>query len=157
MSGKPQDKNAGSVRRRPKLIVAENGHQKVLEIGQKITTLGRSHENTVEIDDISSSRQHCQIERKEGGYEIVDLKSRNGTVVNGVLVLRKELRPGDCIEIGKTQIFFILFYQVGGLSDSEAGTAAAAFTLGGLVGTIAGGFAVRCTSHLCRAKPRLCT
>ena len=107
MSGKPQDKNAGSVRRRPKLIVVENGHQKVLEIGQKITTLGRSHENTVEIDDISSSRLHCQIERKEGGgYEIVDLKSRNGTVVNGVLVLRKELRPGDCIEIGKTQVFF---------------------------------------------------
>ncbi|MFP6738138.1 MAG: FHA domain-containing protein, partial [Planctomycetota bacterium] len=106
MSGKPQDKNAGGGRRRPKLIVAENGHQKVLEIGQKITTLGRSHENTVEIDDISSSRLHCQIERKEGGYEIVDLKSRNGTVVNGVLVLRKELRPGDCIEIGKTQVFF---------------------------------------------------
>ena len=51
---------------------------------------------------------------------------------------------------GKTQIFFILFYQVGGLSDSEAGTAAAAFTLGGLVGTIAGGFAVRCTSDLIR-------
>ena len=49
------------------MIVAENGHQKVLEIGQKITTLGRSHENTVEIDDISSSRLHCQIERKEGG------------------------------------------------------------------------------------------
>ncbi len=32
----------------------------------------------------------------------------------------------------------------------EAGTAAAAFTLGGLVGTIAGGFAVRCTSVLIR-------
>ena len=78
----------------------------VLELDQRITTIGRSNDNTVEIDDISSSRLHCQIERKDGGYEIVDLKSRNGTVVNGVLVLRKELRPGDCIEIGKTQVFF---------------------------------------------------
>ena len=106
MSGKPLEKNAEGVRKRPKLIVAENGSQTVLEIGQRVTTIGRSHENSVEIADISSSRQHCQIERKEGGYEIVDLKSRNGTVVNGVLVLRKELRPGDCIEIGKTQVFF---------------------------------------------------
>lgn len=106
MSDKSQEKNASGARRWPKLIVAENGHQKVLEIGHKITTLGRSHENTVEIADISSSRLHCQIERKDGCYEIVDLKSRNGTVVNGVLVLRKELRPGDCIEIGKTQVFF---------------------------------------------------
>lgn len=94
------------MRKLPKLILAENGNQTVLEINQRITTIGRSHENTVEIADISSSRLHCQIERKEGGFEIVDLKSRNGTVVNGVLVLRKELRPGDCIEIGKTQVFF---------------------------------------------------
>ena len=106
MSGKPREKGAGSGRKRPKLIVAENGHQLVLQLDQRITTIGRSHDNTVEIDDVSSSRLHCQIERKDGGYEIVDLKSRNGTVVNGVLVLRKELRPGDCIEIGKTQVFF---------------------------------------------------
>ena len=83
------------MRKLPKLILAENGKLTVLEINQRITTIGRSHENTVEIADISSSRLHCQIERKEGGFEIVDLKSRNGTVVNGVLVLRKELRPGD--------------------------------------------------------------
>ena len=106
MSGKPHQKSADGTRKRPKLIVAENGNQTVLEISQRVTTIGRSHENTVEIADISSSRVHCQIERKEGGFEIVDLKSRNGTVVNGVLVLRKELRPGDCIEIGKTQVFF---------------------------------------------------
>ena len=106
MSGKPLEKGAGGGRKRPKLIVAENGHQLVLQLDQRITTIGRSHDNTVEIDDVSSSRLHCQIERKDGGYEIVDLKSRNGTVVNGVLVLRKELRPGDCIEIGKTQVFF---------------------------------------------------
>jgi len=90
----------------PKLIIRENGRERIIEITHKITTIGRSHENVVEIDDINSSRRHCQIERKDDGFEIVDLKSRNGTLVNGILVLRKQLRPGDCIEIGKTRMYF---------------------------------------------------
>jgi transcriptional regulator with GAF, ATPase, and Fis domain len=90
----------------PKLIIRENGGERLVELTHKVTTIGRSHENVVEIDDINSSRRHCHIERKEDGYEIVDLKSRNGTLVNGILVLRKELRPGDCIEIGKTRMYF---------------------------------------------------
>ena len=89
-----------------KLIVFQGEKQQVLELSSKVTTMGRSHDNTIEIDDINSSRQHCQIERVDGGYEIVDLKSRNGTLVNGILVLRKVLRPGDCVEIGKTRMFF---------------------------------------------------
>jgi transcriptional regulator with GAF, ATPase, and Fis domain len=90
----------------PKLIVVNGDQQKIVELSQKATSMGRSHDNTIEIDDINSSRRHCQIERVDAGYEIVDLKSRNGTLVNGILVLRKELRPGDCIEIGKTRLFF---------------------------------------------------
>jgi transcriptional regulator with GAF, ATPase, and Fis domain len=90
----------------PKLIIRENGGERIVELTHKVTTIGRSHENAVEIDDINSSRRHCQIERKDEGFEIVDLKSRNGTLVNGILVLRKELRPGDLIEIGKTRMYF---------------------------------------------------
>jgi serine/threonine-protein kinase PknK len=89
-----------------KLIVTDGSRERVVELNQRVTSIGRSHDNTIEIDDINSSRRHCQIERHDGIYEIVDLKSRNGTLVNGILVLRKELRPGDCIEIGKTRMFF---------------------------------------------------
>ncbi len=92
--------------RHPRLIIRENGSEKVVELTTKVTSIGRSHENTIEIDDLNSSRKHCQIERKAGGYLVTDLKSRNGTLVNGILVLRKELRPGDCIEIGKTRMYF---------------------------------------------------
>lgn len=94
--------------RRPhgRLIIREDGSERVVELKARVTTVGRSHENDVTIDDINSSRKHCQIERNGPTYEIVDLKSRNGTLVNGILVLRKELRPGDVIEIGKTQMFF---------------------------------------------------
>jgi transcriptional regulator with GAF, ATPase, and Fis domain len=98
----------GRGRQKPaaKLILQENGAERVVQLKGRNTTVGRSQENDLTIDDINSSRRHCEIERTRSGYEIVDLKSRNGTLVNGVLVLRKELRPGDCIEIGKTRIFF---------------------------------------------------
>ncbi|MEM7230792.1 MAG: sigma 54-interacting transcriptional regulator, partial [Planctomycetota bacterium] len=89
------------------MIIRESGKpEQVVELRLRTSTIGRSHDNTIEIDDINSSRRHCQIERQDDTYEVVDLKSRNGTLVNGVLVLRKELRPGDCIEVGKTQMFF---------------------------------------------------
>ena len=101
-------RKSGTAKKRvyPKLIVCTGDDQHVVELSQKITSMGRSHDNTIEIDDINSSRHHCQIERADGAYEIVDLKSRNGTLVNGILVLRKELRAGDCIEIGKTRMFY---------------------------------------------------
>ncbi len=103
--------NATTVHRRQsksfaKLIIQENGEERMVELRDRVTSVGRSHENVIEIDDINSSRQHCVIEKGANGYEIVDLKSRNGTLVNGILILRKELRPGDCIEIGKTRMFF---------------------------------------------------
>ena len=103
--------NSTTVYRRPpksfaKLIIQANGEERTVELRERTTSVGRSHENSIEIDDINSSRKHCVIEKSSGGYDIVDLKSRNGTLVNGILVLRKELRPGDCIEIGKTRMFF---------------------------------------------------
>jgi Nif-specific regulatory protein len=106
-SERPEEKKSLKERRSyAKLIVCENGKERTVELSQRTTSIGRSQENVIEIDDINSSRRHCQIERVNGRYEIVDLKSRNGTLVNGVLVLRKSLRPGDCIEIGKTRMFF---------------------------------------------------
>jgi transcriptional regulator with GAF, ATPase, and Fis domain/pSer/pThr/pTyr-binding forkhead associated (FHA) protein len=98
--GRPTAKSAA------KLIVQESAGERVLELKGRITSIGRAQDNDVVIDDINSSRRHCQIERTGSGYEIVDLKSRNGTLVNGILVLRRELRPGDLVEIGKTRLFF---------------------------------------------------
>jgi len=107
ISGNSSARGCGRQKRvRPKLIVLKGDQQKIVELTGKVTSMGRSHDNTIEIDDINSSRHHCQIERVTDAYEIVDLKSRNGTLVNGILVLRKDLRPGDCIEVGKTRMFF---------------------------------------------------
>src|SRR4051794_27754690 len=37
----------------------------------------------VVVGDFETSRQHLMLRRKSGGWEVVDLGSRNGTLVNG--------------------------------------------------------------------------
>ena len=90
----------------PRLIIRENAMERIEQLSGKEIAIGRSKENQIEIDDISSSRSHCRLSRIPGGWSIEDLQSRNGTLVNGILIRKKELQPGDCIEIGKTRLYF---------------------------------------------------
>lgn len=80
-------------------------------------SIGRSKDNDVEISDISASRQHCRLECIQGRWQLEDLRSRNGTMVNGILIRRQPLLPGDKIEIGKTRIYFDLIPE----EESTAG------------------------------------
>jgi transcriptional regulator with GAF, ATPase, and Fis domain len=98
----------------PKIIVKTGNNEKTFDFNEDVVTIGRSAVNLIEIDDINSSRYHCKIQKTPEGFEVVDLGSRNGTIVNGKIVLRKALVPGDCIEIGQT---FLYFEQVGKTSD----------------------------------------
>ena len=87
-------------------ITARNGKKRKLELTEDVTTIGRSAENIVNLDDPILSRFHCHIRRTESGYELVDLGSKNGTYVSGWMISRKILRDGDRIELGKTVVEF---------------------------------------------------
>lgn len=90
-----------------RLILREGGSERVVELDQEEIAIGRSRDNDVEIGDISSSRRHCRITRTgQGGWTIEDLQSRNGTLVNGILIRKQDLAFGDCIEIGKSRLYF---------------------------------------------------
>ncbi|MCZ6603133.1 MAG: sigma 54-interacting transcriptional regulator [Planctomycetota bacterium] len=84
-----------------RLTIKENGHERTEMLTDDVVRVGRSDENTIEIDDLNSSRFHCEIRETDGQYEVVDLGSRNGTTVNGNIVSRSPLQAGDRIEIGK--------------------------------------------------------
>jgi two-component system, cell cycle response regulator len=62
--------------------------------------LGRGRDADVRVDDEGVSRLHAVIQRAAEGYEILDLGSRNGTVVTGRLIGRTILRDGDVIQLG---------------------------------------------------------
>jgi adenylate cyclase len=49
------------------------------------------------------SAHHCHLSLEHGYWFVKDLKSRNGTKVNGTRVARKRLDPGDILSVAKHQ------------------------------------------------------
>ncbi len=67
--------------------------------------IGRSPDAAVRVDDAAASRQHARIVLDENELLLVDLGSRNGTLVNGERVASaRPLRRGDVITIGGTSL-----------------------------------------------------
>ena len=77
------------------------GHS--LEIRDALT-LGRAASCDCPIDDRELSRQHAKIQRRNGVYYLVDLKSTNGTYMRsiGPYAGAHKLRLGDRVLLGRT-------------------------------------------------------
>jgi Nif-specific regulatory protein len=72
-------------------------------------TLGRDPANAVAVADASVSRKHCLLRRGEDGrFQVKDLDSRNGTLVNGLGVKEQWLRHGDEIATGDSVFLFLM-------------------------------------------------
>ncbi len=70
--------------------------------------IGRDPSNTLAIDDSSVSRHHCAIRKiADDEFEIHDLGSRNGTVVNGIPISQRVLADHDEIRIGRCHFIFL--------------------------------------------------
>jgi adenylate cyclase len=69
-------------------------------------TIGRSPECQIVLKDFGISRTHARLYADEDGVRIQDLKSKNGTQVNGVPVVEAPLKDGDRILLGKFQLAF---------------------------------------------------
>ena len=68
---------------------------------QQRIRIGRDAANDWHIDDLVVSRFHAEIvQNEQGGFDLVDLRSANGSFVNGVMIKRRELVIGDLISIG---------------------------------------------------------
>ena len=69
--------------------------------------IGRSEDCEVTIDNLGVSRYHAEILRKDDGFYVLrDLRSNNGTYVNGRRVDAHNLNDGDEISIGKFTLAF---------------------------------------------------
>jgi hypothetical protein len=72
-------------------------------------TVGRSRDCDVVLDDSGISRRHAEIRPTPDGWEVEDLGSTNGVLVNGLAVHGREpLRGGERIEFGSTEAVFEL-------------------------------------------------
>jgi hypothetical protein len=90
----------------PKVIVEYGGKQWAVDLREGVNIVGRSPQAAIAIKDASMSREHCEIRLAGGVATVVDRGSMNGTLLNGSRVDRRDLSPGDRIQIGKASIFF---------------------------------------------------
>lgn len=70
-------------------------------------SVGRAPQNDLPIQDSSISRQHCVIAAAHDDYVVRDLRSRNGTYVNGLPIEERALHHGDEIQIGHSVLVFV--------------------------------------------------
>ena len=103
-------------------------------LAKEEVSIGRDPSNSIRLNDVSVSRRHCLITRKDAGparerrssdtragcartadndvgapqFTILDLDSYNGTFVNGVPVHERALAHGDQIALGDLQLLFLL-------------------------------------------------
>jgi adenylate cyclase len=68
--------------------------------------IGRSPDCQIVLKDFGISRTHAKLTADQDGVRIQDLKSKNGTQVNGVPVVEAPLKDGDRILLGKFQLAF---------------------------------------------------
>ena len=87
-------------------LVWDNGERPPFALNKVITTLGRNESNDIFLDDPKVSSFHGNILNREDGFHLMDLKSRNGTLVNGKPVTACALRDGDAIAFGDIQLKF---------------------------------------------------
>jgi two-component system, cell cycle response regulator len=73
------------------------------------STLGRSPDVEVLIEDEGVSRHHARIEITGEGYVLADNNSTNGIFVNGEKVTRQLLQDGDKVQIGSNTILKFSF------------------------------------------------
>ena len=71
------------------------------------TTVGRSPDSGVFLDDVTVSRAHAVLERRENdAWFVRDVGSLNGTYVNGEQVDETTLATGDEVQIGRFKLTF---------------------------------------------------
>ena len=91
----------------PKLTIrTETGGTISHDLVEETYTIGRSPENTIQLEDTSVSGRHAEVVVVGESCYLKDLGSTNGTVVNGQPVTEVQLRAGDRIRFGKIETCF---------------------------------------------------
>ncbi len=93
------------------LLVIEGrnkGTRYELTVPAGVVTIGRETGNLVQLEDHEVSRRHAEIRQVGEAFVVSDLKSSNGTFLNGLRVERATLAGGDRLRIGRTVLAYAM-------------------------------------------------
>lgn len=101
------------------IVTLKGGPTRRMEFEKDEITIGRMDENDICLPAGNISKKHTRIFFKESKFIVVDLKSTNGTFVNGKKILAPQVLKGqDQLAIGD----YILNVEDGDVSGFDAGT-----------------------------------
>ncbi|MGQ0766150.1 MAG: FHA domain-containing protein [Gemmatimonadota bacterium] len=90
------------------------------ELATPLSNIGRGEHNDVVVGDESVSESHAKIQRREGGWFVVDMGSTNGTYVNGERITGEApLATGSDVRFGGVKM---TFRPTGGAMRASGGT-----------------------------------
>ena len=90
-----------------KLLVKLHGKgSRHLDLTDEPVTIGRKADNVLAIEDPAVSGHHARIVKVQAVFFLEDLKSTNGTAINGRPITRQQLRDADVITIGQHRLVF---------------------------------------------------
>ncbi len=93
-----------------RLAIIKDGNETSVLLTRDTHTLGRHRNNDIVISDPKVSSFHARVDRAMDGFTVVDLKSRNGTYVNGRRVETGSLKAGDEIRVGTARLVYKIDY-----------------------------------------------
>lgn len=85
-----------------KLVIEDDeGQRREVPLDRDEITIGRREDNLVHLPDRNVSRRHARLVRRDGTLLLEDLRSANGTLVNGVRISEPvPVGDGDVVRIG---------------------------------------------------------
>lgn len=83
----------------------------VIPLVQSEYVIGRQRSNQIQLNDLGVSSRHARIFRGPEGYVVEDLKSRNGTWLNGMRTFHSLLHDGDEIRVGATDLHYEILFD----------------------------------------------
>ena len=76
-------------------------------VDEERVSIGRTPDAPIFLDDVTVSRNHALVVRRQDGHYIDDLGSLNGTYVNRHRIESHRLADGDEIQIGKYKLSYL--------------------------------------------------
>lgn len=89
-------------------IVVPSEAKEFIQLSRGTIRIGRSEDSDIRLTTAASSKSHATLECFGSHCLVTDLRSRNGTIVNGIRINQgHKLKDGDVLDFGGTKFVFL--------------------------------------------------
>ena len=95
------------------LLIEDEDDSRLLPLEAGVLRIGRSLNADLRLEDQTVSRRHAIVVQRPGGHRVLDDRSANGILVNGVRVEQADLSDGDVIVVGRIALRYLVLGPAG--------------------------------------------